>query len=156
MTGQKGAVRAGAMIEPGHGVEVLEKDSDTSWALFQALLDQQQRGFVETGAGAADTSPAGSQPQEITLDAVLTEIRRNNRVCPLPSIWKQLYDALPDKSPQLATVPLTSQEWKQTPALQKRTRLREHIEWAAAHGALKDVHALLAALPENKWQHMGE
>lgn len=156
MKGAKNAVRTAAKIEPGHGVEVLEKNSDTSWALFQTLLDQQQRGFVETAPAGADAVPGQSQAQEITLDAVLVEIRRNNRVCPLPSIWKQLYDALPDKSPQLATVPLTSQEWKQTPALQKRTRLREHIEWAAAHGVLKDVHALLAGLPENKWQHMGE
>jgi hypothetical protein len=156
MRGPKNAVRPGLTIEPGHGVEVLEKNTDTSWALFHTLLDQQQRGFVETAPGGPDAARDAGKPVAITLDAALVMIRRNNRVCPLPSIWKQLYDALPDKSPQLATVPLTSQEWKQTPALQKRTRLREHIEWAAAHGVLNDVYTLLDALPENKWQHMGE
>lgn len=93
---------------------------------------------------------------EVTLDDLLTEIRRNNRVCPQPSVWKKLYDYLPNKTPQLASVPATVQEWQMTPPLQKRARLRQHIEWAAAQGVLKQVHKALAALPEEKWHHMGD
>lgn len=143
-------------IEPANGVEVLEKNTDTAWAMFQTLLDQHQQGFSETAPASADIAETVARPAAATLDAVLLEIRRNNRVCPLPSIWKQLHDALPAKSPKLAPVPLTSQEWKQTPALEKRTRLRQHVEWAEAHGALQQVYDLLAGLPENKWQHMGD
>lgn len=156
MRSTKQGVRPGMKLEPANGVEVLEKDTETAWAMFQSLLDQHQQGFSETAPAGAEVSATPPGPAAATLDATLLEIRRNNRVCPLPSIWKQLHDALPAKSPKLAPVPLTSQEWKQTPALEKRTRLRQHVEWAAAHGALQQVHDLLAALPENKWQHMGD
>ena len=152
------ASRKTARIEPAHGVEVLEKNTETSWALFQSLMDQQQRGFSETAPAGPDT-PAAAPPLatgEVTLEDALAEIRKNNRVCPLPSIWKKLYDALPNKVPELAAAPVTAEEWKQTPALEKRTRMRQHIEWAATQGVLKQVHKALHALPENKWHHMGE
>ena len=122
------------------GVEVLEKNTETAWGLFQSLQEQQSR------------PPAG----ELTLEDVLEEIRRNNRVCPKPSVWKKLYDYLPNKTPQLAAFPATAQEWNMTPPLQKRARLRQHIEWAAAQGVLKQVHKALVALPEEKWYHMGD
>lgn len=145
-------------IQPAHGVEVLEKDTDTSWALFQSLAEQQERGFVQTAPASPDTpAPAPrAAPAEVSLDAALAEIRKNNRVCPLPSIWKKLYDALPNKVPDLAPAPVTAEEWKQTPALEKRTRMRQHIEWADMQGVLKQVYKALHALPENKWHHMGE
>ena len=148
-----------ARLEPAHGVEVLEKNTETTWALFQSLLDQQQRGFSETAPVGPDTpSAAAPRPasEEVSLEEALAEIRKNNRVCPLPSIWKKLYDALPNKAPELATAPVTAEDWKQTPSLEKRTRLRQHIEWAATQGVLKQVHKALHALPENKWHHMGE
>ena len=124
------------------GVEVLEKNTETAWGLFQALQEQQDL-------------PAQSPPAEVTLDDVMAEIRRNNRVCPRPFAWKKLYDFLPNKTAELTPVPVTVEEWNMTPPLQKRARLRQHIEWAAAHGVLKQVHRALVALPEDKWYHMG-
>jgi hypothetical protein len=147
------------MHDPGHAVEVLEKNTDTSWALFQALQQQQQRGFVETNRGglAGHAPPAArAAAAEASVDDVLVEIRRNNRVCPLPQIWQRLFDYLPNKTPQLVPVPQNPQEWMQTPALQKRTALRTHVEWAASQGVLKQVYQALLALPEEKWHHMGE
>lgn len=145
-------------IQPANGVEVLEKDTETTWALFQSLMDQQQRGFVETAPAGPDSAVAAPRAPSaaVTLDEALAEIRKNNRVCPLPSIWKKLYDALPNKSAELASAPVTAEEWKQTPALEKRSRLRQHIEWADIQGVLRQVHKALHALPENKWHHMGE
>jgi hypothetical protein len=92
----------------------------------------------------------------VTLESVLAEVLRNNRVCPMPSIWKKLYDYLPNKTEELPAVPRTSQEWGQLAPLQKRSRLRLHIEWAAAQGVLRQVHKALSTLPESKWHHMGE
>ena len=121
------------------GLEVLEKNTETAWGLFHALQEEQSR----------------PPPGELTIEDVLELVRRNNRVCPKPSVWKKLYDYLPNKTPQLAGFPATAQEWSMTPPLQKRARLRQHIEWAAAQGVLKQVHKALAALPEEKWDHMG-
>jgi hypothetical protein len=139
---------------PTPGVEVLEKNSETAWGMFQSLQEQPYRGSADTTHGELPEAPV--RPGEVTLDDLLTEIRRNNRVCPQPSVWKKLYDYLPNKTPQLAAVPATVQEWRATPPLQKRARLRQHIEWAAAQGVLKQVHKALAALPEEKWHHMGD
>ena len=145
-------------IQPANGVEVLEKNSETTWALFQSLMDQQQRGFDKTAPAAPETVAAPTRPPSaaVGLEDALAEIRKNNRVCPLPSIWKKLYDALPNKTDELAAAPVTAEEWKQTPALEKRSRLRQHIEWADMQGVLRQVHKALHALPENKWHHMGE
>ena len=56
----------------------------------------------------------------------------------------------------LAKVPATHAEWAQVPPLQKRARLREHIEWAASQGVLRQVYEALKKLPENRWHHIGE
>ncbi|HET8745071.1 MAG TPA: hypothetical protein VFM98_05675 [Ramlibacter sp.] len=140
---------------PGHEIEVLEKNTDTSWAMFQALHHAHQRGFDKTEPASLPLAAAG-KPAGPTVDDVLAIARSNNRVCPKPLVWQRLYDWLPNKSEQLAPVPASRAEWDQLPPLQKRSRLREHIEWAAVQGVLQKVHDALKALPEQRWHHMGE
>ena len=153
--------KAGRVTGPASGtreeVEIVEKSTDTSWAMFQALQGQQQRGFEKTrptalGGGAGHAAPT----EDITIDDVLVEARRNNRVCPLPAIWQRLYAYLPNTGTHLPKVPATHGEWSQVPALQKRARLREHIEWAASQGVLRQVYEALRKLPEDRWHHIGE
>jgi hypothetical protein len=151
-TGRKPHPRRAAT---GHDIEVLEKNTDTSWALFQALQQQQELGFQKTRPAMLPEA-AATADKPLTVDDVLLEARRQNRVCPTPVVWQRLYDFLPNKTPQLAQVPGTRAEWDQLPPLQKRSRLREHIEWAAVQGVLKEVHEALKALPESRWHHMGE
>ena len=138
-------------------VEVVEKSTETSWAMFQALQGQQQRGFDKTRpatlAGAPVLPTAG---EDLTVDDVLVEARRNNRVCPLPAIWQRLYAYLPNTGDHLPRVPATQAEWSQVSSMQKRTRLREHIEWAASQGVLRQVYEALRKLPEERWHHIGE
>jgi hypothetical protein len=138
-------------------VDVVEKNTDTSWALFQALQGQHEHGFEKTRpTGLPANGAPGATPEHVTIDDVLVEARRNNRVCPLPAIWQRLYAYLPNTGPHLAKVPATHAEWAQVPALQKRARLREHIEWAASQGVLRQVYEALKKLPENRWHHIGE
>ena len=66
-----------------------------------------------------------------TLEEVSQEVLKNNRVCPLPQKWLQLYEMLPDKTrkgrgwePSLL---MRLGAWSDTPALSKILRLREHI-----------------------------
>jgi hypothetical protein len=140
---------------PGHDIEVLEKNSDTSWAMFQALQNGEPPGYEKTEPAALHP-PAAARPAALTVDDVLLETRRNNRVCPKPLVWQRLYDWLPNKGEQLAPVPATRAEWEQLPPPQKRSRLREHIEWAALQGVLPKVHQAFLALPEDRWYHIGE
>jgi len=53
-------------------------------------------------------------------------------------------------------LPLILAAWWDTPALAKMLRLREHIEWAFAHGCLDEVFNFLTGLPENEWHHIGD
>lgn len=96
----------------------------------------------------------------ITVEEVLTEIQKNNRICPQPQRWQQLYELLPDRKYKGAgwepALPLILAAWWDTPAMLKIVRLREHIEWAATHGSLEQVHQFLLSLPEDEWHHIGE
>ncbi len=94
------------------------------------------------------------------LDEALAVATKNNRVCPLPPDWNRLYELLPDRRRKGAgwepALPLILAAWHDTPPLMKAIRLREHIEWAAEHGALHEVHAFMESLPEQAWHHFGE
>lgn len=157
MSNAKGPRAPGQLPAGREEVEVVEKSSDTSWAMFQALQGQQERGFEKTrptGLAVAPGHPAAAE--HVTLDDVLVVVRQNNRVCPLPAIWQRLYAYLPNTGAHLPKVPATHAEWSQVSSLEKRSRLREHIEWAASQGVLRQVYEALRKLPENKWHHIGE
>ena len=53
-------------------------------------------------------------------------------------------------------LPLILAAWAETPALPKMLRLREHIEWASAHGCLEQVGSFLSQLGEHEWHHLGD
>jgi hypothetical protein len=104
--------------------------------------------------------PASGAARALAVEDVLLEARRNNRVCPLPPHWVALYEMLPDKKRTARgwepAPPITGPAWATTPSMPKRMFLRDHIEWAAAHGALEPVMAFLKSLPEDQWHHMGD
>ena len=96
----------------------------------------------------------------ITLEKVLAEAQKNERVCPQPQHWSRLYELLPDKQRKGGgwepAAPLILAAWWDTPALAKMLRLREHLEWAAAHNCLDRIHAFLSGLQEEDWHHEGD
>lgn len=95
-----------------------------------------------------------------SLEELLAEIQKNNRVCPQPQRWQQLFDMLPNKHRTGAGLepspPLVLAAWWDAPAMSKMLRLREHIDWAASHGCLEEVSLFLRELPEDQWHHLGE
>lgn len=90
-----------------------------------------------------------------TLDETLTLATAGGRVCPMPDAWNQLYQMLPNTRRQGAgwepPLPLILSAWHHSSDWQKAERLREHLAWAASHGALPRIHAYLTALPDNAW-----
>ena len=106
------------------------------------------------------SSQQGVPERRLTLEEVLAEVQKNKRVCPQPQRWQQLYEMLPRKQRNGAgwnpSLPLILAAWWDTPALPKMVRLREHIEWAAAHGCLDEVYSFLCELPEDQWHHIGD
>ena len=96
----------------------------------------------------------------ITIDQTLAIAAENSRICPQPQRWLQLYELPPDKQRKGAVweppLPLVLAAWWDTPTTSKMLRLREHVEWAAAHGVLERVYAFLLSLPEQDWHHLGD
>ena len=93
-------------------------------------------------------------------DDVLAIATQNERVCPMPQAWNRLYDLLPGKSRVGAgwepSLPLILAAWHDSTAMAKGVRFREHIAWAASHGALEEVRQFLATLPEDQWFHLSD
>ena len=163
--------------DPIPKVEAIEKDTDTTWAEFANLAAADNRRFADTAPaskGFSDTEvrayapttpaplqnlnarPADPVVRELTVVEVMVEARKNNRVCPKPEKWQQLYDMLPGRKPSEPPPPLVGAAWNGTPSIPKRMCFREHIEWAAGQGALQQVYTYMKSLPESDWHHMGE
>ena len=91
-----------------------------------------------------------------TLSALLAYVQAEGRVCPQPDQWNALYQLLPNRRQRTdgswePALPLILAAWWDTPHLAKMLRLREHIEYAAAHGVLDMVDRYLRKLPPDSW-----
>lgn len=145
--------------EPLPAPEAVVKDTNSAWALFQAIQDGTHDDFAQTQRGAPPPgtrkkAPRGLKP--ITVEEVLFEVRRNNRVCPMPSHWQKMHDTLRETNGAAAPPsPINVTSWRSTGDLDKRSCLRKQIEWAADKNCLEAFFTLLKALPEEKWHHMG-
>ena len=110
---------------------------------------------AEVGPGHGE-GPRGSKLKAPTVDDAMLEARKNNRVCPIPARWQELYQMLLDRKNNRPTPPLVGASWQATPSISKRMCLREHLEWAEAKGSLDPVLAFMKQLPEGEWHHMGD
>ena len=95
-----------------------------------------------------------------TVDSLVAFCRENNRVCPLPTLWNDLFELLPDRKRSgpgwEPPLPLILAAWHDTPVLLKMLRLTEHIRWAVDRGALESVSGFLRGLREDQWFHIGD
>ena len=95
-----------------------------------------------------------------TVEGLVAYCRENDRVCPLPQRWNQLWEMLPGRSGIGADCqpppPLILAAWHDTPAMLKMFRLSEHIEWAEKNGSLEAVGNFLRGLREEDWFHIGD
>jgi hypothetical protein len=152
-----------------------ERNTDSIWDLWHRTHKAHEAGFAETAPAAGQASPTRSfaptqpigigrapvpiptrAPRPLTLQDAMVEARRNNRVCPKPPRWQELYALLPDRTATQPTPPLLGPAWHATPSLSKRMCLREQLAWAEAKGTLPEVLSFLKQLPEEDWHHMGE
>lgn len=165
--------------------DVVQKESDSAWALWNEAHQQHERRFAQTAPATTPplapedlhwlpTQPAGmtslTAPRTMaatraaqpifTLEAAMLVARRNNRVCPRPQRWIEFSALLPARRGvrglQQPPAPSTGAAWKITPALTKRLCFREQIEWADRAGVLERVMAFMQSMPEEEWLHMGE
>ena len=91
------------------------------------------------------------------LDSLLAYVQTDHRVCPLPLLWKELWEMLPGKRRVGAgwhpPLPLILGAWGETSSVTKRKRMINHINYAAEHGVLEDVDKFLRSLTPDQWHH---
>lgn len=113
---------------------------------------------VFIGAARRESRLLGSQQARAEkLDALIAYVTADGRVCPQPIEWNALWELLPNKQPSghswLPPLPLILAAWHTTSDSEKATRLREHLNWAAEHGALDRIDATVRSLSEGQWHH---
>lgn len=155
---------------------VREFEGQAGWDEWTRAVQQQDAGFAPTAPISLDdparhadafaptepvplptASPAAQPPAKVTLEHVLQEVRRNNRVCPVAAKWQSLYVVFAANAgtAPLPAAPPAGAAWDGTPAPSKRMGFVEHLEWAAAQGCLSAVHAFIKSLKEDDWHHAG-
>ena len=133
--------------------DVVESNSETLWKMFIELDEQHTSSFTKTQPSSIAPLAEESRPLRggYSVQEVMAEARRNNRVCPKEQEWLQLHAILGPDAP----VPLTGAELKRTAPLLRRIRLRDQVEWAARTDQLLAVMDYLQGLREDQWMHMG-
>jgi hypothetical protein len=137
--------------------EVVEKDSDSCWQMFLALQSQDEAPYAPTQPFDVQALYASqpSAPSRLTVNDVMIEARRLNRVAPCEPRWRQLHVLLKAAGRGEPPPPMSGVEASATPPLVKRIRIRDQVEWAAEHGLLERVLQFFTSLPEDQWVHIG-
>lgn len=139
--------------------EVVETSSESAWQLFLALQSgsHDQSMYSPTQPSGLRTQGAAASPSDgpLTVQAVMAEARRLNRVAPCAPEWQRLHALLKSAGCGEPPSPFTGPEASAIPPLVQRMRIRDQVEWAAQRGLLQPLFDFLQSLPENRWMHMG-
>ena len=97
---------------------------------------------------------------DMRLAALVAYVQADRRVCPMPALWNQLWEMLPERRRVGAAweppLPLILGAWSIASPREKRQRLVEHIEYSAQHGALEEVDRFLRELASEDWLYEAE
>lgn len=89
-----------------------------------------------------------------TLDSLWNFCTSNNRICPMPMLWNDLYLMLKDS--KNVDLPLILNGWEMSSPLEKHLRFEEHIQWASKMNQLEEISQFLRSLSEDQWLHYSE
>jgi hypothetical protein len=133
--------------------DVVETTSHAVWELFLRLQAQQPGAFplTEPSSLGAELVPAA---QSVTVQHVMLEARRLNRVCPRDRQWQQLCAVLAKAAGSEPPAPILPPESLGTPPLVKRIRFRDQVEWCEQRGQLRVIYEFVKSLAEEDWMHI--
>ncbi len=85
-------------------------------------------------------------------------IQSDDRACPMPNYWNELWKMLPNRRQKEnggwdPSLPLILAAWWDTTAEQKRERLIEHVKYAANNDMLDKVDKFLRGLIPDQWAY---
>lgn len=80
----------------------------------------------------------------------------NERICPLPMRWGELYGILKNKTTEKPFRPLLISLRSKNVLISKQLVLFEHIDWAKKQNQIEEISTFLYSLPESEWLHRGD
>ena len=99
-----------------------------------------------------------SKSPYVSTNYAIAEVKKNNRVCPLPLKWNAMWEILNknkgNHDDEELLVPLILAAWGITSNLEKIVRLQSQIRWASKSGCLPEVYEFLVNLNEDDWHHL--
>ena len=95
-----------------------------------------------------------------TAQSLIEYSRENGRVCPMPVLWVELWEGLPNLkragNSWEPSPPLILAAWHYASEDDKRNCLAGHIQWADKEGDLERVALFIRNLKKSEWVHSGE
>ena len=95
-----------------------------------------------------------------TAQSLIEYSRENGRVCPMPVLWVELWEGLPNLkragNSWEPSPPLILAAWHYASDEDKRNCLAGHIQWADKEGVLERVALFIRNLKKSEWVHSGE
>ncbi|MBT3071920.1 hypothetical protein KKP04_13720 [Rhodomicrobium sp. Az07] len=97
---------------------------------------------------------------ELQLEALLSFVMSDDRVCPRPMEWHALWQKIGGR--RLDTnggitwepaPPIVLSAWTFSNDASRAARFYEHLQWATAHGALDIADTFVRSLPQEAWHH---
>lgn len=152
-------IKPSVLADLGPLPDVVETDSETTWKMFLQLEAQHSAGFRETATSQFGSMRHVQQARSsgrVSVDDVMAEARRFNRICPIESEWARLEALLRELGGCDAPAAVQGAAFRRMPPLARRTAVREQVAWAAGRGCLPQVFAFFEALPEECWVHIGD
>ena len=91
----------------------------------------------------------------VDLERFIEECLINERVCPIPTKWNDLFSLIQRRSDASnLSVPLVLGAWWATTNSDKKRRFKDQIEFAYQNGLVNEVKSFLLNLEENQWHHL--
>jgi hypothetical protein len=95
-----------------------------------------------------------------SLEELIRYCTDNNRVCPQPQLWNEMWNKLKDKKQISAgwepPLPLILAAWHASSNGSKQLRFEQHLVWANSHGQLREISDFLISLTEEQWFHTND
>lgn len=86
----------------------------------------------------------------------MSEIIKNNRICPQPQKWNQLWEIIKSKTDEKISSPLILAAWWETSDDEKLERFKYHLKVAERLNRIKEVELYMHSMNESDWHHKGE
>ena len=85
-----------------------------------------------------------------TFNELISYVQSNDRVCPVPMVWQELYEIL-SNTKKKPPPPLILGAWWHSTDNEKAQRLIAHIKHADENGAFKEIASFILSIPDSDW-----